>query len=332
MSQTFKYNIVVERRNELVSVILPWHRADRLLDGAIESVKSSLNIRIQLILVDDRAEPLEDQWGSQSHLRTYGGGYENALNSAKEFIEGDFTSLMNSDDLISPFRFRNQIDALYRDQARLSITRVIKMTARGKVKSTNNRNLRNGSLPRESLLFSSDLANSTWLADSLYWHENVNFERHGNGSDWLLAAKLSRDIENWSYLNEELYFYRQHPKQITSNRHPINPSIVQEWSNLNIELGLPKLDGNVGARLIFLKAKASTLSIDEIGMEQLLIWSTELIRRNPGLARELNRRLSIFFIRNLKISHLHDRRVQHILFSFLTKSMKDWLLKKRWQY
>ena len=320
----------MERRNEFVSVILPWHRPDSLLDNAIESVKNSANVRVQLILIDDRVEPTEDRWGAQSHLRTYGGGYENAINCAKEFIEGDFTSLMNSDDLISPHKFRHQIDALYRDEARLNITRLTKMTERGKVKSTNNRNPRSDSPVRESLLFSSDLANATWLADSLYWKEMVNFELLGNGSDWLLAAKLSGDIEKWSYLDEGLYFYRQHPKQITSARHPISSSIEQEWDNLNIELALPELDGTIGARLIFLRAKKSASPLGKSEVEQLLIWSTELSRRNPEFARELNRRISIFLARNFQINHLQHRQADYIFFDFLSKSMKDWPRRNGW--
>jgi glycosyltransferase involved in cell wall biosynthesis len=317
------YNIDVKNKRHLVSVILPWHRSDSLLTKAIESVKNSLNVKIQLILVDDRRTPVHDKWGIASQLRTYGKGYEYAINSAKEFIEGDFTSLMNSDDLLSPHKLYKQIEDLRRNDTKLSITRLTEITARGSLKTGKKMNSSKALLTRESLLFSSFLANASWLADSTYWKERIDFQKCGNGSDWMLAANLSQDIEKWSYLDQELYFYRQHSNQITSTKHSIDDSLLLAWRNLNQELALPEINASIGTRLVFLKAKKLTSPLGTSDIESLLDWSNELSSRNPELTGELNRRLTIFLLKNFNSSCIRYPQVSKIAFSFVNRSLRS---------
>jgi len=95
-----------------VDVIMPFHRTDRFLEKAINSVFESENIDINLILIDDRPIDKAKSIGRyQQYIREKTSGLIGAANSfniGARFCSSEYVSIVASDDLISPQRFKNK--------------------------------------------------------------------------------------------------------------------------------------------------------------------------------------------------------------------------------
>lgn len=278
-------------------MLLPWHENNQFLEPAIESIMNSNSVQIQLILIDDRPNPAKDFFGRMSSIQTNGIGYERSLNAGRNLIEGDYTTIMNSDDLVHPDKFAIQIRELEQTNKKLNITKMQKLSPNfGNYSQSLKPNICNEIYP-ETFLINSKLANATWLGKSNYWIQKIVFSDNGNGSDWLLGSSLSTDWEHWSYLTEELYFYRQHKNQITAKWKTVSPKIIEGWANLNNRLGMPALPPEIGASLVFLRSKKISTEICRENLRQLVQWSDELSQKRPALTDDLNRSLAIFYLK-----------------------------------
>lgn len=197
-----------------VDVILPFHRDDLFLRIAINSVLKSTNVAVRLILIDDRKEstPIVDL-DSRITLRTGGVGYAAALNSALPFLQSDYVALMNSDDWSSPERLVKQISALNRSGKSFSICALKKFKGSRIVPALLGE-FQGDSFDPRVLLLGAYGANATWLSTREAWIENVNFE-DSLISDWLSSFMFLEKLAP-IYVNENLYWYRQHATQTTS--------------------------------------------------------------------------------------------------------------------
>jgi glycosyltransferase involved in cell wall biosynthesis len=198
-----------------VDVILPFHRDDEFLRVAVDSILASQNVIVRLLLIDDRKIPIAiSDLDCYIKVHTEGAGYAEAINSALPHLQSEYVALMNSDDWSSPDRLHKQILSLEKFDAELSICS-LKKFEKNHVLPALLGEIETEILDSNILLLGAYGANATWLATSKVWKESVRFEK-SNVSDWLTAMKMFNRFRT-AYLNENLYWYRKHPNQITSS-------------------------------------------------------------------------------------------------------------------
>jgi glycosyltransferase involved in cell wall biosynthesis len=235
-----------------ISVLLPFHRIDRYLFDAIESIKNSKHVKIEIILIDDRREKVDDEFYKSATCHTGGAGYAKALNIGRKFASNEFVALMNSDDLAHPDRLINQANSLRDSNADISVTRLRKISENHKPLFSVGGNARITSFPPEPYLFliGSHLANASWMTRNNFWQENCIFQSYEIGADWALGANLAEKYM-FTYLNEKLYTYRQHPNQITRSQFKCESALESTWARLNANLGLVSIEPTFGLKMIF---------------------------------------------------------------------------------
>jgi hypothetical protein len=205
-----------------LDVLFPFHRADKFLLDAIQSLSMSRSVSFRVVAIDDRIDKSVDV----SHifknlprvemLSTKGGqGYGRALELGTAVIEAPHVALFNSDDLIHEFRFKKQITEL--DNHELSITSMARITTRGKLASSLAGDLVSNRYSPFFLLFGAYGANATWCMRKSWWLKNAFFDS-GENLDWRIALNSFRN-SSISFIDDPLYFYRKHPLQVTANRN-----------------------------------------------------------------------------------------------------------------
>ena len=233
-----------------VTVILPFHRTDNFLRLAIESLQSSHSVQVKLCLIDDRREKNSDVFAEMSSIWTGGLGYGKAVNEASNFIDTEYVALMNSDDLVHKNRFIRQIKALEDSESNISVTRLKKIVANMIPVYSVGGNKPICTPSRHFFLFGSHLANASWLTKTDFWASNVVFEDWTIGSDWFLGQELIKKYK-FNYINHPLYYYRTHPKQVTSGKDMDSKSIAKAWGALNAELQLSYIPEELGMTIAF---------------------------------------------------------------------------------
>jgi glycosyltransferase involved in cell wall biosynthesis len=226
-----------------LDVLMPFHRLDNFLVQAVDSIATNKNVNFRLIAIDDRLDQntkileIFRDIKKVEIVRTEGGtGYGNALKVGTRVIQAQATALMNSDDIVSPVRFSQQLNLL--SNADLSITQIKRI-------DENNRKIPSWMGRFDSkfydpiyLLFGSYGADASWCMRTSWWSKNSFFDKE-DCLDWRIALKTF-DTTKISVADQDLYFYRKHKSQITSKRihSPEHMSKVYEsWRVLASKYG-----------------------------------------------------------------------------------------------
>lgn len=106
--------------NELVSVIMPMHNAERYLRAAIESIQRQTYPEWELLCLDDGSTDgsanIADSFAKSDPrircLRFEKRGIVSTMNDGVALSEGQWIARMDADDLSKPDRFRVQVDFL----------------------------------------------------------------------------------------------------------------------------------------------------------------------------------------------------------------------------
>lgn len=287
----------------LVSVVLPFHRVDRLLEEALRSVQGQ-SLRTTVILVDDRRAslrtPLPRGWvrASDELLSTEMGqeGYGAALAIGSTRVDTEFLALMNSDDRSMPDRLR----------AQLSRIGDADLCAAGMRKTYRGRELPwilgDPDLNRYHfllLLLGPYAADATWFMRTEWWRKHAFFDA-APSLDWRIALR-SFDSSSIATTPEKLYEYRQNPEQVTrtGRNQGVMLSAFQDWEALSSSVGLPIMS-RASASLI---GTAWETPADRANLDEVFVWVREFrqLARNQGLAPQvddmLKRRLAVAAIR-----------------------------------
>lgn len=229
-----------------VDVIMPFHRIDKYLHEALNCLEQTVDVRLRIILVDDRPVSQEkfkiNSKFESLVITTNGVGYAKAVLAGISEVDSDYVAFLDSDDLCAPERFRFQIDSLDEKESDLSICGISKITENGKNKKLNLPMLQINNHFSLPLLIGSYGANSSWVIKS-------DLIRNGfllNGVDSLdWATALAKfDKIKISFLKSNLYFYRAHSKQMTLNKNyqnKLESEIYPLWKIVNAKYKLPEL-------------------------------------------------------------------------------------------
>lgn len=233
-----------------VDIILPFHKVDDLLKNAIESVLASEEIKVRLILIDDR--PLVETHQTPfvlpeniSSLKfeyeiffSNSIGYAAAVNMGLDHAQSHFIAIMNSDDLIDSKAIIKKLALLEGND--LVIGEIVKFndnycgvpSLAGRIPPSSFRNYH--------LLLGSYGANSTWVM-SLELASKFRLDTSYESADWATALKNFRNFKI-SGSDDSYYFYRQHSSQVTRSkvyRTRSFPAIFPLWCELNTFYELP---------------------------------------------------------------------------------------------
>lgn len=302
---------------EPLQVLLPFHANDSFLREAVINLKTTGLKDDQIILIDDRIIDGETAVAPRG-ISTFGGGYPNALNVGIASSNAEYLAIMNSDDLVKPDRFSQQLNLLITGQGDLCVTGIQKFALvlgfKIQIPTISGEEQLRAYHPCY-LLLGPYGANASWM-----WAEknNLQFEP-GDLSDWHTALKKFRDLKIL-FIPEKLYLYRQHRKQLTRNatsRTIDFEAIFPAWEKLNAEYGLPKLSvdsakllsatwlpksgkPNVKELITWFKAAQSKDMFDrDLIARKILVLSLKL--RSPKLLSLL--KVRIIVITFMRLSH-----------------------------
>lgn len=222
----------------LLDVLLPFHVHDDLLREAIENCKKSLPANSRIIAINTLCDQKILNMHSDRILEVMcpRADYVTALRFGLSITQSKYVALMNSDDLIDNSRFSNQIQALENSNFKLCVTNLSKFSITKQQKWIEIPALL-GDPPNNFhevlLLLGSFRADASWCFNQKWAHEVNLFGQESDVSDWCTAMRTMNQ-GNTLVLNEDLYFYRMHSRQITrGERIPNSESFYFNWKSLN---------------------------------------------------------------------------------------------------
>jgi glycosyltransferase involved in cell wall biosynthesis len=214
-----------------IEVIMPFHRIDDYLVAAIESIKSSVNVEVRIIAINDTGEHVDFNQlslnGSDILIDTAVRGYVNALRMGVEASSEKYVSFLDSDDLVHPEKLSRQVTFLNQCNLDFVSCRLQKINSRNRI--SKHASLL-GEVPRthnvrELWVIGSHGADSTLLCDGVslreHWSNHQKFESHFADYGWALS--LPTNLE-FGQLEDKLYFYRSHSAQISKS-----PPLGDSW-------------------------------------------------------------------------------------------------------
>lgn len=216
----------MQTRRSDVDVLMPFHRLDEFLNEAVFSVLKSEKIILRLILLDNR----EDKTQSfslgvfKSTLEATGHSielvvvetpntYANALNVGILEVQADFVALMNSDDLVASDRFYRERKILIQENADIAICKLRKFSGKKTISSLSG-TPRLAFYSNKYLLLGSYGADASVMFKTTWLHNGRRTFSQTQHSDWEFALRNYSSAKIVG-IDDYLYFYRMHEKQIT---------------------------------------------------------------------------------------------------------------------
>jgi glycosyltransferase involved in cell wall biosynthesis len=239
---------------EKIDVVLPFHRVDKFLAQAIDSIQSQLDCQTNLILIDDRVNIQSPTFQAPKDAilkKTGGVGYAKALEAGLNLCESSYVAFQDSDDISSISRLSTQLKVLKESDADIVFCRMKKINPKGRFFRVSSVDPLISDLSTESLLLGSFGANSTWIIrqDKLKGFFQFSYQ----SLDWA-SALVGFPSMKVKGVDAQLYFYRKHEGQMTA-KSEYNQTAFSEiyplWAKLNAKLELPFLSQAEAAAIAF---------------------------------------------------------------------------------
>jgi glycosyltransferase involved in cell wall biosynthesis len=300
-------------RRHSIDVILPFHREDKNLYSAMNSIVKSKSVDIHLILVDNCIEPAKEFQESLigrfknyevTYLRSAEQGYAHALNLARPAVRSDFVAIMNSDDLSGRKRLIRSIRRIERTNSDVCLGRLIKFK---------------GCLPLPSLAGSLKLkgfspgllvlgpfgADAAVVVRSEFWLKYMNYPEELQPADWIVALRTYGGARITTEPRAR-YYYRIHTDQTTSveSNQPLD-GLFNEITKFTISENLP-----LPPKGLQYQISTSWLNFDPAQFrlkdyqewETLFLNSIQIKRHHREAKRILQRKRCIFRLRGVSIA------------------------------
>jgi hypothetical protein len=281
-----------------IDILLPFHEENSEFYAAIDSVNRSREVKIRLILIDDRRnpEPLKNKPGNSMVINSFGIGYAGALNSAKDHIDSPYLAIMNSDDLVHPKRFIVQIQKLIEQNIQLCACGIQKFKNKTLVASHFGNLKVTGILDRRVLLLGAYGVDATWCGQSDWWVKNLRFLDLPM-SDWATGIEISRETDIYFH-SEKLYFYRQHPNQTTAKTTFSSQGlegIMDSWLSLARQSDIPALSRQ---EVAWVAAPRGRNPLDKTSIRKITEWLNQFNLITDGIYAELISRRYLLLLSN----------------------------------
>lgn len=210
----------------LVSVIIPVYNGEKYIDGAIKSVLRQDYPNIEIIVVDDGSFD-----NTKAVIKTYknkvkyfykkNGGVASARNCGIKVANGKFIAFLDCDDLYTEDKVSKQVEVLlenpylgfvYNDIDVIDYDNRFLYTLKSEEIFEKRKDMLAYVLYRQTIPgAASVMIRRTCLADNIYYPEE-----YSNSEDYLFTIRLLMKSEG-KYLNESLYLYRRHERNLTNN-------------------------------------------------------------------------------------------------------------------
>ena len=117
----------MNRKHDVISVIVPIYRVEEYLNQCIESIVNQTYQNLQIILVDDgspdRCGEMCEEWARRDKrievLHKKNGGLSDARNAGLAIATGDCIAFVDSDDWIEPTMYEAMLSVLAKENADL---------------------------------------------------------------------------------------------------------------------------------------------------------------------------------------------------------------------
>jgi len=232
-----------------LEVLLPFHRCDDYFFESTSSLFHSNFRDFEILLIDDRRDTMFcDRLAklidtkNVSYYRSLERGYGSSLNLGIANANSEYLALMNSDDLIHPDRFKFQISEFDIKKCDVVTTRIQKFY-KNKLLPQLSGSFHSPIFYPEQLLFGSYSANASCMFRTEWL---VGKEKFSNidMADYLFALRNYKDADI-RFLDEALYYYRQHAFQATAQPRVVSTDLFEAWNMLSQDLLFPSASKEV---------------------------------------------------------------------------------------
>lgn len=223
--------------NPLVTVVVPVYNVEKYLDRCIGSIVNQTYKNLEIILVDDGSPDncprMCDDWAEKDsrikviHKKNAGLGM--ARNSGIEIATGKYIFFIDSDDYIDMYAVEKSVDIAINSQSQVVMFGHSNFDDSGNITPLK---MKTDKLYFEGTELLNDLLPGLFVYDrglgvrtgnkmfslALFRENNLRYksEREIISEDAFFALELFRYVKKVAILPENLYFYYQNPKSLTS--------------------------------------------------------------------------------------------------------------------
>ena len=131
----------------LISIIVPIYNVEKYIKKCIESILAQTYTNLELILVDDgspdRCPVICDEFAERDNrivvIHKKNGGLSDARNAGLDIAQGKFIGFVDGDDYIAPQMYEILFDALFKNDADMSICNYVKVNEQYELIAEKNR-------------------------------------------------------------------------------------------------------------------------------------------------------------------------------------------------
>jgi hypothetical protein len=222
---------------------------------------------------------------------------------------------MNSDDLISPKRFKRQIQVLRETDSDAVVCGIQKFYNNIRIPSL--AGVPNLNVYHPMFLLLGAYGADATLLGKLEMMQKLRFIESAVTCDWLTALAEYPKFRI-SGFDERLYFYRYHSAQVTQNKeyksYAFN-DIYPYWRTYSDSLGLPPVDMHTAAAI---SLPSIALDGDPVDIGKMNLWFSDFLRL---LNREQRREAKKLISRRLVVQSVTKRKMD---WRFFTLSVMAW--------
>ena len=222
----------------LVTVVIPSYNHAKYVGKAIESVLSQTYPNIQLIVVDDGSKDgsheviggLAERYGFQAILNEVNRGQSHAFNLAIDLAEGEFISLLPSDDWYLPKKIEVQVARFLECERSVGVVYAAGLRYFEDLDETKSVVLpvKTGRISRDLIM----LGNFVYPVTPLFRKEvleefrpNEQFRAEGEAVYIRMGMKY-----DFQYVDEVVAVMRDHSYNIGKNAHVMHGEIERYWN------------------------------------------------------------------------------------------------------
>ncbi len=298
-------------------VVIPFRGLLEQLCDTVKSVRDSSGVSARIIVFDDRdGSHVRPQFlNRDEYVQTGGIGLPGVINESKNYVREELVSVVAGDDLVTPDKFRLQIESMKVQEANISFTRLRKFSKhKGYIPSLSGDC--NVSLFSKILLLLGPYgADGSLLMSRDFYLKYYILHPSDSFSDWDIA--LSHYPDKISYINKQLFLYRQHSNQVTRNkRNDFSTSeVLSSWRKVFRE---NVRDAQVSDEEIFIIASPwYRRSFEKYSLHDSIVTMSDILKayRNLSPSRGDMRCVESIILRRIifRMNALSPREIPHLL-------------------
>ncbi len=271
---------------ELISIIMPVYNVEKYVGDAIRSVLSQSYQNFELIVVDDCSPD-----GSRAVVDSFSDpririvrhetnkGLAGARNSGIEAASAgsNFLALLDSDDIMTPFRLENQMRFMERNpDVALSAGYLRILSQDSEENGRIHKSPIDVSAANASLIFGNPFPPSTWMLRRNALPTGGFRHQYAEDYDFLVRVSLTHRL---AIMSEVLFDYRLHPGSIMRTT-ALEKKKQDIWRSQEILFDRLRINPTHEEKEIHLFTRTNAGNIDQERLRSIYAWYMKLIEAN----------------------------------------------------